>query len=60
MKIADQLQKMGVHVEVKCPIHHDPDASHTLTEHCGDARIQWVQMRGSITKTPEEGWKENK
>jgi hypothetical protein len=67
MKLADQLQKMGVHVEVKCPSHHElaggPDKSHTLTEYCEDARIQWVQMRGSghsIIKTPEEGWEENK
>jgi hypothetical protein len=70
MKLADQLQKMGVHVEVKCPSHHElaggPDKSHTLTEYCEDARIQWVQMSGSVlrrhaaTKTPEEGWKENK
>ena len=58
MELADQLQKMGVHIEVKCPSHHTPDTSHTLTEYCDDARIQWVQMSGSITKTPEEGWKE--
>lgn len=63
MKLADQLEAMGVHVEVKCPDHMEPDESHTLTEYCEDARIQWVQMRGSgvsITKTPEEGWKENR
>ena len=61
MKLADQLEEMGVHVEVKCPDHMEPDKSHTLTEYCDEhARIQWVQMRGSITKTPEEGWKENR
>ena len=55
MKIADQLEAMGVHVEVKCPSHHpDPDTSHTLTEYCDDARIQWVQMSGSVTKTPAD------
>jgi hypothetical protein len=60
MTVIDQLQKMGVHIEVKCPTHYpDPDKSHTLTEFCDDARIQWVQMSGSITKKPEEGWKEN-
>jgi len=63
MNLPDQLRKMGVHVEVKCPSHHDPDISHTFSELCKDARIQWVQMSGSghsIIKTPEEGWKENK
>ena len=60
MKLADQLEAMGVHVEVKCPDHMEPDESHTLTEYCEDARIQWVQMSGSVTKTPEEGWKENR
>ena len=68
MKIPDQLRKMGVHVEVKCPDYYGlaggPDKSHTLTDVCHeDARIQWVQMRGSghsIIKTPEEGWKENR
>jgi hypothetical protein len=63
MTIADQLQKMGVHIEVKCPSHHDPDISHALTDFCDltdDARVQWVQMSGSVTKTPEEGWEENR
>ncbi len=62
MKLAEQLEEMGVHLEVKCPSRQpDPDKSHTLTEYCDEhARIQWVQMRGSITKTPEEGWKENR
>ena len=58
MNLPDQLEAMGVHVEVKCPSHHTPDVSHTLTEYCKDARIQWVQMSGSVTKTPEQGWKE--
>jgi hypothetical protein len=64
MKIPDQLEAMGVHVEVKCLDHMEPDESHTLTDVCHEhTRIQWVQMRGSghsIIKTPEEGWKENK
>jgi len=61
MTLAEQLEKMGVHVEVKCPDGMEPDKSHTLTEYCDEhARIQWVQIRGSITKTPEEGWQENK
>ena len=56
MNIADQLQEMGVHIEVKCPTHHpDPDKSHTLTEYCEDARIQWVHLTGSVTTTPETG-----
>jgi hypothetical protein len=64
MNIADQLQEMGVHVEVKCLDHYElaggPERSHTLTEYCHEhARIQWVQMSGSVTKTPEQGWKEN-
>ena len=56
MNIVDQLQEMGVHIEVKCPTHYpDPDKSHTLTEYCDDARIQWVQLTGSATTTPETG-----
>jgi len=61
MTVIHQLQKMGVHIEVKCPEHYpDPDESHTLTEFCDEqlTRIQWVQMSGSFTKKPEEGWKE--
>ena len=61
MNLPDQLEAMGVHVEVKCLDHTEPDKPHTLTDACHKhARIQWVHMRGSITKTPEEGWKENR
>ena len=56
MNIADQLQEMGVHIEVKCPPHYPaPDKSHTRTESCAAARIQWVQLTGSVTTTPETG-----
>jgi hypothetical protein len=59
MNLPDQLEAMGVHIEVKCLDHTEPDKPHTLTDACHKhARIQWVHMRGSITKTPEQGWKE--
>jgi len=59
MNLPDQLEAMGVHIEVKCLDHTEPDKFHTLTDACHKhARIQWVHMRGSITKTPEQGWKE--
>ena len=59
MNLPDQLEAMGVHVEVKCLAHMEPDTPPTLTDACHThARIQWVHMRGSITKTPEQGWKE--
>ena len=54
MTLAEQLEKMGVHVEVKCASHRNPENSHTLTKDCDkDATVEWIRISDIHPDDPE-------